>query len=57
MLNNGDGYWQVFTKYGLNNNGGITLRDENSKNQSFEKTQYDSFERLIDRVKTQIKKN
>jgi hypothetical protein len=53
-----EGYYHIFNKYGLHpTSGAVSLREDPSKNLNFDKLQFDSLERLMDGVKSLVKRN
>jgi hypothetical protein len=52
------GYCHIFDTYGLHpTSGSVSLRKDPSKNLNFEKLQFDSLERLMDRATSLVKRN
>jgi hypothetical protein len=53
-----DGYYYIFNKYGMHPTSGVvTLREDPSNNLYFDKLHFDSLERLMDGVKSLVKRN
>jgi hypothetical protein len=53
-----EGFYHIFNKYGLHpTSGAVTTREDPSNNLNFDKLHFDSLERLMDRVKSLVKRN